>query len=181
MDTIINTKKTILVGLKTEIASVVDWVKNQADEHFEYAPAEKWTTGQHVDHLLKSTQPLNFALVLPKTALKDRFGSLNRAAKSYVETLEWYESELAKGRLQAMGKFVPAVIGLDQKQELLQTFLDEGEKLIAILEKWSENELDNYCIPHPLLGNMTVREILFFTVFHTLHHCNSLKANYPSA
>lgn len=182
MDTIINinTKETIQAEIRAQIEGVSNWIKKQADKHFEYTPAEKWSTGQHLDHLIKSIQPLNIALGLPKTMLKERFGALSRPAKTYRETLEWYASELAKGSLQAMGKFVPEEVKLAQKASLLQELINEGQKMMSIVEQWSEKELDSYCIPHPLLGNMTVREMLFFTIFHTLHHCNSLKVNYPT-
>ena len=31
-------------------------------------------------------------------------------------------------------------------------------------------DLDAVLLPHPLLGKLTVREMLFFTVYHVQHH-----------
>lgn len=45
----------------------------------------------------------------------------------------------------------------------------------AALGKWSDKALDSYLLPHPLLGKMTVREILFFTLYHNLHHVNDVQ------
>ena len=42
--------------------------------------------------------------------------------------------------------------------------------MVAAAEKWDEKELDEYYLPHPILGKLTVREILFFTIYHNLRH-----------
>jgi hypothetical protein len=38
------------------------------------------------------------------------------------------------------------------------------------MERWSEAELDAYRLPHPLLGRLSVREMMFFTLLHNRHH-----------
>ena len=38
----------------------------------------------------------------------------------------------------------------------------------------SQADLDRYRLPHPLLGKLTVREMLFFTVYHNYHHVRSV-------
>jgi hypothetical protein len=37
-------------------------------------------------------------------------------------------------------------------------------------EPWREEDLDRYRLPHPVLGLVTVREMLMFTLFHFDHH-----------
>ena len=37
---------------------------------------------------------------------------------------------------------------------------------------WGELALDRYRLPHPLLGRLTVREMLLFTLYHSVHHFN---------
>ncbi|UPT65903.1 MAG: DinB family protein [Sphingobacteriales bacterium JAD_PAG50586_3] len=39
----------------------------------------------------------------------------------------------------------------------------------------SDSKLDTYLVPHPLLGKVTLREILFFTILHTEVHLEILK------
>jgi hypothetical protein len=36
--------------------------------------------------------------------------------------------------------------------------------------QWSEAELDRYTLPHPLLGDLTMREMLCFTLYHNQRH-----------
>ena len=42
--------------------------------------------------------------------------------------------------------------------------------LVTEVERWSERAMDRYRLPHPLLGQLTVREMLFFTLYHNVHH-----------
>jgi hypothetical protein len=47
--------------------------------------------------------------------------------------------------------------------------------MLKKIGQWSEKNLDAYLLPHPLLGKITVREMLFFTTFHTDHHLNIMQ------
>jgi hypothetical protein len=42
--------------------------------------------------------------------------------------------------------------------------------LVAQAGRWSEADLDACRLPHPLLGRLTVREMLLFTQYHEVHH-----------
>jgi hypothetical protein len=35
---------------------------------------------------------------------------------------------------------------------------------------WDEARAARACLPHPLLGPLTIREMAAFTVYHTVHH-----------
>lgn len=43
-------------------------------------------------------------------------------------------------------------------------------RLCASLDSFTEKELDQYVLPHPLLGKLTLREMMFFTIYHVQHH-----------
>jgi len=47
--------------------------------------------------------------------------------------------------------------------------------LTTHLENWTETELDTYQLPHLLFGMMTMREMLFFTLYHNWHHLEDAK------
>ena len=49
------------------------------------------------------------------------------------------------------------------------------DTLLKAIDNWTEEELDTYLIPHPLIGKMTLRELLFFTVYHIGHHLKTIK------
>jgi hypothetical protein len=42
--------------------------------------------------------------------------------------------------------------------------------LHSAIDTWGERGLERLRLPHPALGLLTVREMLFFTLYHNLHH-----------
>jgi hypothetical protein len=49
------------------------------------------------------------------------------------------------------------------------------EAFISNLQNWSEEELDIYNCPHPVLGKTTIKEVLYFTIYHVQHHTEIIK------
>ena len=58
------------------------------------------------------------------------------------------------------------------KKKLLaiQNLQKAQDNLSQAIKKWKDTDLDQYYIIHPILGRLTVREMLFFTIYHTEHH-----------
>ena len=42
------------------------------------------------------------------------------------------------------------------------------------MKNFTDAELDLYQLPHPALGNLTIRELLSFTIFHIEHHTRTI-------
>jgi hypothetical protein len=42
------------------------------------------------------------------------------------------------------------------------------------IDRFSETQLDQLILPHPLLGKLTLREMLYFTIYHVQHHQKQL-------
>jgi len=51
--------------------------------------------------------------------------------------------------------------------------------LSAAVRRWDEAALDRYQLPHPILGKLTVREMLYFTLYHLGHHAQIVAARHP--
>jgi hypothetical protein len=60
--------------------------------------------------------------------------------------------------------------------ELIEKYTEQKQRLISKIEKQSEIHLDKYILPHPLLGKLTLREMLYFTIHHNEHHLELLKS-----
>ena len=58
--------------------------------------------------------------------------------------------------------------------QVIDRWRQASAALAASAGRWSEKALDRYQLPHPLLGNMTTRELLFFTVYHNAHHARRI-------
>jgi len=155
--------------------AVINFIRQQDDSLFDRPKAEgKWSTGQQLDHLIKSVKPLTTGMGLPKFLLKIRFGTRNRPERTFDELVAKYNEKLAAGG-QASSAFIPPEISITQKDQLLSIYETEKIRLVKVLQKWSEKQLSTNVAPHPLLGKCTVRELLYFTIHHNYHHLESIK------
>ncbi len=174
----IQTKEQIINALEKKYAELIEWLNNHDAQLFERPEASgKWSAGQHADHLVKSTSPLRQGLDMPKIALRTTFGINNRTEKSFNELVKKYKIKLSEGG-RAGGRFLPKEIKNEQKSELIEQLKKELEGLKNIMEKWDEKKMSKFILPHPLLGKLTIREMMFFTVYHTEHHLNILRERY---
>ncbi|KAA3641242.1 MAG: DinB family protein [Bacteroidetes bacterium] len=173
----IHSRESISDKIKENSKRLEDWMQKQSAEAFEKGPEGKWTTGQHLDHLIKSVVPLNQAFLLPKFVYQMKFGKPNRPPRDFEALVARYNEKLTKGG-QAPSRFVPPSVTLEQKQSLIAKFSKEYQKLANKTLKWKEADLDAYLLPHPLLGKVTVREMLFFTAHHIVHHLEILEDKY---
>ena len=172
------TKEEIIAQLEAKYDQLIRWLEAHEDLHFDRAPeAGKWSTGQHVRHLIQSTQPINQALRMPRIALRSMFGTNNREERTYDELVAKYHTKLAAGGT-ASGRFQPEEIQNDQKVELIDELRTELGRLTAIIAEWREKKMSELLLPHPLLGKLTIREMLYFTVYHTEHHFKILDKRY---
>jgi len=104
------------------------------------------------------------------------FGKPEKSSMSYEELCQIYRDELAKGA-QASGRFLPnqenpSEEAETKKRELLEQWTNANSELVSISETLDESELDQYQLPHPILGKLTIREMLFFTIYHNLRHAS---------
>ncbi|MBV7533388.1 DinB family protein [Chitinophaga sp. sic0106] len=151
----------------------VDYVNTLPDHRFTASPYGKWSAGQQMDHLIKSVRPVTSAMGFPKFTLR-YFGVSPQPSRSYDVLVQHYQDKLAQGATTTV-PYQPAVIYNAQRQPLLQSFIGQKYRLKEKLSNWSENDLDKYRLPHPLLGKLTVREMLYFTAHHNQHHLEKLK------
>ena len=139
------------------------------ESEYLYALPGKWSAGQQLDHIVRSTKPLILAFRLPRFVLKLVFGKAIRPSLSFEELVQKYEAKIANGA-KATGSFIPPIIGFEQKAALIQELNAIVQKINTYVEQFSEEELDQCVLPHPLLGKITCREMLYFTINHVDHH-----------
>ncbi len=167
-------KKFIIGLLNTHSDSWVRFVNQQSKASFMKSMDDKWTAGQNLDHLVRSLTPVNQALLLPSFVLRMMFGKPNRPQRSYQELVDRYHQKLSAGGA-ASGRFIPPTVSWNQKEDKIADFKLQKERMIKRIESWSEKQLDQYLLPHPLLGKITVREMLFFSAYHIQHHLKLLE------
>lgn len=170
-------KSEIADALAARFAEATTWFAARPDDAFTTGPEGRWTEGQHLDHLILSAKPLNLALRLPRLVLRLKFGTAQGPGEDYAALAARYEATLAAGG-KASGRFVPPTIALEDKPRLIEALRHEGARLVAVIDAWTEDDLDKYLLPHPLLGNLTARGMLFFTHHHMGHHLETLRREY---
>ncbi len=138
-----------------------------------FAPqGDRWSPAEHARHLAKSARPLVMAFRLPRVVPRLLFGAPH-PSRTYEKLRADYHGKLAAGG-QA-GKFAPSredVAGGNEARRaaILDEWTGASETVAAAFGSWSEDAADGACLPHPLLGPLTVREMGMFTVYHTVHH-----------
>ncbi len=168
-------KTEILQKLSEGFSLVEETISKTENEAFFLKKDNKWSLAENVKHLILSVNPLNMAFSLPNFTLLF-FGKLNRPARNYDEMIEKYYQKLAEG-IVASPQFIPAGISIDSNQaDLIQEFKKTNDKFLKKVDSFEEEDLDKYLIPHPILGKLTVREMLYFTICHTLHHHKAILA-----
>jgi len=170
----INTKVELISILKDSRQRVIEWFTKIPAQDFFTRQGEVWSPSDNVDHLIRAHKPITMAMKLPKFVLQLIFGKANRPSKSYEALCEKYLGALRQGG-RAGGTFLPTQESPEgnaeeRKKKILDQLSKVSAELISVAEKWDENVLDKYILPHPLIGKLTVREMLYFTIYHNLRH-----------
>jgi len=166
------TKEEIISQLNVGFSDVEKTIlAAHADALFQ-KPGEKWSAAENVEHLVLSVKPLSLAFRLPKLVLR-YFGKPNRPCRTYQELVNRYHAKLSAGG-KATSAFIPHPKASD-RNALTAHFNRHNQKFLASLKNWNEPDLDRYLLPHPLLGKLIVREMLYFTIYHTQHHLRAIE------
>lgn len=159
-----------LRAVRTE--SVVYW--DTIDTPAFLAPiGDAWSPADNVRHLTKSIRAVAQGMTLPRWVLRLAFGRSARPSRSYEDVRSAYLARLAQGA--DAGRYAPTprpvtVDGETERRRIMTAHDAAVEALAHHVERWPEDALDRLQAPHPLLGRLTVREMLWFTLYHNRHH-----------
>jgi hypothetical protein len=145
---------------------------------------DRWSPCDHLRHLTKSMRAVTQGLGQPRIALGLLFGPTWRPSRDFEALRNVYRGELDAGA-QA-GRFAPRPESPEgDRQAYRARVLDRWNAAEAALEgaiaRWREGPLDRYRLPHPVLGKLTVREMLFFTAYHNAHHARLVAGRLASS
>ncbi len=141
-------------------------------------PGRKWSVAENMQHLILSINTTTLAYALPKFLVKWIGGKPNRDSRTYDELLARYNKKIEEGGT-ASSRYVPKPIEIKYgKERMLANWKKATAKFILALQnKRTENDLDSYLVKHPLLGRITLRELCYFTIFHTVHHLETINTS----
>ncbi|MCP4461046.1 MAG: DinB family protein [Cytophagales bacterium] len=170
-------REELETGLFDSHQRFIDLMNQLSKEDFEFRlNDDKWSNGENLLHILKSTKPLGQALALPNFQLKLIFGKSNRPSRTFDELVSKYKNKLRDGG-KAKDKFIPSNISFDQRAEVVKKLSKTINQIMKHFAAFSEENLDHLILPHPLLGKLTLREMMYFTIYHVQHHQKIVERN----
>ena len=135
--------------------------------------APTWNPAQHLIHLTRANSRIAQGFQA-RDALPDNNSGHSRpyevVRESYLAALKQAPSEL----LAKNGAAVQVEANTGRAQ-ILEAYKQATSGLRQAMQTWSETDLDAKAMPHPLLGVISVREMLEFTLYHDLHHLEGVR------
>lgn len=162
-------REKIILKINENHKSFIDYLSNLSKEEFEFSIDEKWTAGQQLEHIILSIKAILSVFSMDKLIIEQNFGRTDRPNRTYEVLLYESEKKLTEGG-KSPRRFIPETIIVNQRESLSEKLTFLIKEFVLKIEIFSESELDNLLIPHPLLGNLTLREMLYNTVHHVEHH-----------
>lgn len=173
------TKDKLAAALREAGREVEDYFASLSLDIFFKRRLGKWSPAENLLHLIKSVSPVAEAMKMPKWILRILFGRSKAASRQFDQIKEIYQRALADG-LQAPKNFGPLIEETQANPEhfkngLVQKWIEKNKEAVDALRLWEDEELDQYVLPHPALGKLTIREILLFTLYHNQRHVNNVQ------
>lgn len=173
------TKPEIINLLKANHQTFIESFAHLSKQQFISSINAKWSPGQQLDHIIKSVRPVVLAFGLPHVIPKMLFGKANRSSRAYEVLVEKYQGKLAAGG-KSPSQFVPGSVNFESRANSIQKLNGLVTKLSRQIESKTDEQLDYYLLPHPLLGKLTYREMAMFTAYHAKHHQKAVIKNLMS-
>ncbi len=173
-------KEQIISEIKNVCLITTNVSLGASEEEFYAIQNQKWSAAQNYAHLTLSAKLLARAISAPKIALWLKFGrKFNNISRSYDDLANMYVEVNSKPR-EALTGFEPRMKAGTNKSDEILAFQKIHEKLLKALDSWSEKQLGSYLVPHPLMGKITFREMLYFMIYHIQHHKKAIEVSLKS-
>jgi hypothetical protein len=177
--------QSLVEALLTAERSVAEFFGSLTPAEASLRVNDAWTPAEHLAHLNVVVSAVARGFGMPRWLLRLRFGRHRRGSSRSFPTLrDDYLARLGQGA-GARGRFVPQREHLTEPEaaarqaELLARWQRVNQRLRLALQTWTEMDLDRIQLPHPLLGKITAREMVFFTIYHDQHHIAAAKRRLP--
>ncbi len=175
------TRQDIIKALKSIQLGVTNDIESMSDAQFNQGSTASWSASDYLKHLLLSLKPVARVFGFPADRLQSQFGIAEKPSRTYDEVVAVYQKRLDEGvKAEDYEKVVPAFYRFpegisDQRAYLIQSWNETNTRLIDAVDEWQDTQLDTLQIPHPAIGMTTMREMLFFTIFHNTLHWHDIQ------
>lgn len=165
----------IISSTESIVEEILRTCRSMSDERFFHSNG-KWSAAENLEHLRLSFHRSWQGLFLPKFILRLSFGKPQHASLPYEELMEVYNTKLEEGG-KATKPYLPLVNqSKTNKEQIIERFEQTITRYLnEIRYYWEDHHIDKYQVPHPLLGRITARELMYFNIFHCWHHFRTLR------
>ena len=166
------TQTEILTALESNATTIVDFYSAQPEAKLYGGDSEHWGPLHHLVHLTRTSTAI-------QRGLRSQSLPVHPTGRSrlYAEVRDAGAASLVatpKEKLLDMGRVVEVAPGAKRAQ-LVNEYSRASANLRTAAAEWAEADLDLRAMPHPLIGLLTVREMLLFCVFHERHHLKQVR------
>ena len=162
-------KTEIKLELEKEYTNFITFLNGLSTDEFLFTHESKWSAGQQLVHLLLSVKPIVRVFEMPTALIEKKFGKIEVPSVTFNMLTERYLEKLNEGG-KAPNRFLPELVTEIEKTGLIQTLATLVEALKKQIDLFTEKELDTLGVPHPLLGTISLREMLYNAIYHVGHH-----------
>lgn len=139
---------------------------------------DAWSPSDNVRHLTKTMRAVTLGLRLPRVPLWLDAMRAPCASRSYDEMRVAYVDALTPG--VTAGPFTPSTQAPPsdpdaERTRIMAFHAIAVDGLRSRLARWPESALDRRRLPHPLMGSITVREMMLFVLYHNQHHVETVR------
>jgi hypothetical protein len=122
-------------------------IDRMSDEELFSQPTGKWSSAQHLQHLIIATKTSTAAFALPKFIVR------------------------------LVGRYIPNEIdkSVGKEKLLLRWHKATTLYLQSLGNQKDINSLKKIAVKHPILQKISLLELAYFTIYHTEHHLNLIK------
>jgi DinB superfamily len=178
------TREDLASALSASEADVAAFFRSLTPDELVLRVESAWTAAEQLAHLNTVVSAIARGFAAPRLLLRIRYGRSRTPSRSHTALRDHYRALLAQGG-RAAGPFVPPRRDLEaveieaHRQGLLARWGRVNGRLQKAIAPWNEKNLDTTRLPHPLLGKITAREMIYFTVYHSEHHIAATKKRLP--
>jgi hypothetical protein len=160
--------------LRSSYKRFADHIASLSPEDYRYTPEGRWSAAMQLHHIVLCVKPVLIVFSMDAATLKEKFGISGRASQTPEALFAGYAEKLGGGG-KAPERFVPPAEETLSREQLISELSGMISSLITRIEAYGEQDLDTFCIPHPLLAALTFREMIYNMIHHVDHHKASVE------
>jgi hypothetical protein len=156
---------------------IVDFYSSFSLEQFFSKPERGWSPLENIKHLNLAITVVAIFLRKELSILLLLFGR-GTSKLTIPEIIKNYNDKLNAG--SGAGVFTPlfSSVQIDpgKKEAEIKSLQSSIQTLIGVVCYWTDEEMDKTNILHPIMGIISVREMLYFNLYHLYHHSAKVEA-----